>query len=285
MAPVVTPPVRISAPTPPPTRYGLFNVADIVPFTDPKQHFGGMLYDSDGCGTSRGWPIACDEAVPGSPKQFDANTAETSVKPFVVYTGLGPCGSAGYSYDYLVEKLRRRMAAAEQSGVEEAFYTGALNGTTLGNVPILAGGAGVTVLTAAANLTAAVGALEEYAGDTYGYQPVIHAPAFVAAYAGAQRLIRAEGNIAPSGRLQTYLGSAWSFGAGYKNTSPTGTAATAGHAWLYVTGKVTLWQNPNVFVSPVEAALNRANNQYNLLAEREWAASFDCFVAAIDVTL
>jgi hypothetical protein len=284
MAPVVTPPVRVSAPPPGDHRYGIFNVADVVPFTDDHQHYGGLLYDAAGCGTARGWPIACDVATPGTPKTFDNNTAETSVKPFAVYTSL-LCGTAGYTAEYLEDKVRMRLAAVEQQGVEEAFSSGLLNGTTLGNTPVLAGGGGVTVLTAAGSLKLAVAALEEFAGDNYGYVPVIHAPASVAAHAGANGLIRAQGDIPANGVLKTYLGSRWSFGSGYTNTSPVGVAAAAGHAWLYVTGRVTLWQNTNVFVSPAKQSANRAVNQYNLIAEREWAASFDCFVAAIDVTL
>lgn len=284
MAPVVTPPVRVSAPTPPPRRYGIFNVADVIPFTDPHQHFGGMVYDSEGCGTAHGWPVVCDESTPGAPKVFDANTGETTVKPFVVYTSIN-CGSAGYSYDYLTDKIRKRLAAVEQQGVEEAFTTAALASTTLNNVPVLQGGGGVTVLTAAGSLKLAVAAIEDWAYDRYGYAATIHAPMQVAAHAGANGLVRANGNIPANGILQTYAGSYWSFGSGYANKSPTGVDAAAGHAWLYVTGKVTLWQNPDVFVSPVESALNRANNQYNLLAEREWAASYDCILAAIDVTL
>lgn len=281
MAPVVTPPVRINAPTPPPRRYGIFNVADIIPFTDPHQHYGGLTYDAMGCGTARGWSVACDEATPGSPKVFDANDSETSVKPFSVYTSIN-CGSAGYSYDYLAEKVRMRTAASEQQGVEQAFSSGAISSVTLANTPILAAGGGVTVLTAAASLKLGIAALEDWIYDRYGYEAVIHATSGVMAHLGSNQLVRepVQGQV-----IRTYLGTMVSAGAGYANTSPVGVAAAAGHAWLYVTGKVTLWQNPNVFVSPIESALNRANNQYNLLAEREWAASFDCAVAAIDVTL
>jgi hypothetical protein len=284
MAPVVTPPVYISAPTPPPRRYGIFNVADVVPFTDPKQHFGGMTYDAQGCGTAHGWPIACDETAPSTPKVFDANTAETSIKPFVVYTSIN-CASGGYTYEYLTNKVRMRLAAVEQTGVEEALTTSALNTVTLGNTPVLQGGGGITVLTAAGSPKVAIAALEEWGYDRYGYALTIHAPIGAAAHLGAAGLIRANGNIPETGKLQTYAGSYLSLGAGYANKSPTGTDAASGHQWWYVTGKVTLWQNPNVFVPPVEAALNRSNNQYNVLAEREWAASFDCLIAAIDVTL
>jgi hypothetical protein len=284
VAPVVTPPVRISAPSPGALRYGIFNVSDVVPFTDSHQHFAGMTYDAQGCGTARGWPIVCDAETPAVPKTFDPNTGETVVKPFAVYTSL-LCGTAGYTAEYLEDKVRMRLAATEQGAVEAAFSSGVLNGTTLGNTPILAAGGGVTVLTAAASLKAGVAALEEYAGDNYGYRPVIHAPAYVAAHAGSNGLIRESLTSTDAQPLRTFLGSLWSFGAGYSNTSPTGTAVVAGHAWLYVTGRVTLWQNTSVFVSPAKQTANRVVNQYNLIAEREWAASYDCFVAAIDVTL
>lgn len=281
MAPVVTPPVRISAPSPGARRYGIFNVADLVPFTDPHQHFAGMTYDAQGCGTARGWPIVCDAETPAVPKSFDGNTAETTVKPFAVYTSL-LCGTAGYTAEYLEDKVRMRLAAVEQSGVEEAFHSGSLNGVALGNAPVLQGGGGVTVLTGGGSVHNAIGVLEAHAAENYGYTATIHAPMIVAAHASQQSVIRAP--LTAGAPLTTYAGTLLSFG-NYPNESPTGVAAAAGHAWLYVTGKVTLWQNTNVFVSPAKQTANRVVNQYNLIAEREWAASFDCFVAAIDVTL
>lgn len=277
------PATTVTVPAPGELRYGIFAAARGPLDMDPRVGIAGATYDSDGCGTPRGYQADCD-ATPAT-KQFDTNTGEQTVLPFIVYASIN-CGSAGYAPDYLDAKVRRKLLAVEQHAVEQALSSGEIGGVALGNSPTFRNGGAPdggnpTVLTAAANLTAAVAALEEHAGDNYGYVPVIHAPASLAAHFGAVPLIRDGG----TGPFKTRLGTLVSFGAGYANTSPAGVAAAAGHAWLYITGQVTLWRAAEVFTAPTRQVLDRTLNQYNLIAERAWAATYDCFVAAIDVTL
>ena len=274
------PPNAIPAPDPGPLRYGLFQVATGPLELSDRARQSGVLWDPSGCGAARGYPAECDVTPPS--KTFDANTPEQDALPFVVYATIN-CGSAGYTTDYLQAKVRRKLTAVEQTGVEEAVWSGAIGGSgALANKPTIIGAtAGFhTNLGTAADLPTGISMLEDYASFAYGYVPTIHAEARVAAFMDELRLVHKDGPL-----LRTALGSKLAFGGGYPGTSPAGVAAVAGHAWLYVTGQVTLWRASDVFVAPPEQVLDRALNQYNLIAEREWLAAIDCFVAAVDVTL
>lgn len=261
-------------------RYGLFAIARTITM-DSRVRVSGATYDSDGCGTPRGYPADC-VGSPGT-KTFDANQAEQPILPFVVYASL-VCGTAGYTSEYLEAKARRKLEAVEQSGVEQALWAGAINAVTLGNTPTFQNGGSPTggnptILTAATTPKAGIAALEDYAALNYGYTPVIHATAGVSAHLAASNLICWEDGIA-----YTMRGTPVSLGA-YPGTSNAGAAPAAGHAWLFITGQITLWKDPSVFVAPAKETLNRTTNQYNLIAERTWAASYDCLIAGIDVTL
>lgn len=278
------PPNLAQLPGPGELRYGLFTAARGPLDLPSRAGIAGLTYESEGCGTPRGYQTDCDE-TPGS-KTFDANVAEQGVLPFGVYATVN-CGTAGYRPDYLEAKARRKLLAVEQHGVEQALWSGAIGGVALGNKPTfqdnnaIGTGDDPVVLAAAATLTAGIAALEEYATDNYGYVPVLHAEARLAAQFGSIPLIRDSGN----GAFRTRLGTLVSFGGGYPGTSNAGAAAVAGHAWLAITGQVTLWRDPEIFVAPAVDTMNRTLNQYNVLAERTWAATYDCFVAMIDVTL
>lgn len=271
------PPNVIQAPDPGPLRYGLFNVAT-GPLDMPNRvRQAGITYDPVGCGTSRAYPADCTGSPPT--KTFDPNTGESTALPFVVYSTI-VCGSAGYTSDYLEAKVRRKLLATEQAGVEEALWSGAV-GTSgaLANTPTFQGG-GTTILTAAAGLHTAIGNLEDYAAANYGFEPVLHMETRLAERVGLGGAIRRDGNI-----LRTPLGTPISFGGGYPGTSPAAAAPAAGHAWIYITGHVTLWRAPDVFVAPAREVFDRSLNQYKLIAEREWLVAVDCFTAAIDVDL
>jgi hypothetical protein len=266
----------IAAPEPGPLRYGIFNVATGPLSMPSRAGVAGVTYDPVGCGTARGYPAECDDTPPT--KVFDPNVGEQETKPFVVYSSL-VCGAAGYTPGYLASKVRRRLMAVEQHGVEEAVWSGAIGGVTLGNLPTFQGG-GVQILTATAGLNTAIGLLEDYAGSVYGYEPVLHVEARLAQRLGAQGGVRQDGAL-----KRTTMGTPIVFGSGYPGTSPAGVAAVANHAWIYITGRVTLWRADDIFIPQREAVMNKTTNQISLIAEREWMAAIDCFVAAIDVDL
>jgi hypothetical protein len=274
----------LQVPAPGNLRYGLFSVARGPLELPDRVRVTGASYDSDGCGQPRGWPADCAPSPTPDPKTIDPNIGEQELLPFVVYASL-VCGTAGYTRDYLESKVRRKLLAVEQSAVEQALWSGVINGVTLGNKPTfqdnnaIGTGNDPVVLTAAATPRAAISALEQYATDNYGYEPVIHVETRVVAHLAAAGLIREGGQP-----YRTHAGTLLSCGD-YPGTSNVGAAAAAGHAWMAITGQVTLWRDPEIFVPDLAQVMARTTNQMNALAERVWAATYDCFVAMIDVTL
>jgi len=116
-------------------------------------------------------------------------------------------------------------------------------------------------------------------GVSYGYQAYIHAPSGIAAYAGDAHLVEddRDGN-GPFKR--TPLGSIWVFGGGYNGAAPGEADQTPGVDFIYVTGQVTVWRDPDVQTPPERQTFNRSQNQWMGLAERTYVVGFDCHVAA-----
>jgi hypothetical protein len=192
-------------------------------------------------------------------KTFDPNETPITREPFVIYSSLA-CGSAGKTSADLETKVRRRLANGEQSVAEAGMATILATGAT----PLVA--PGVT-------LTDVVGELEQwlYGTDTtapadaqYGNVGYLHASPRIAAHAMDADLIVPDGPL-----LRTRMGTIWVFGGGYPDDGT-----------IYISGNVTVWRAPDVFVSPPQQILNLATNQYHLIAEREYAVSYDCVAAS-----
>jgi hypothetical protein len=77
-----------------------------------------------------------------------------------------------------------------------------------------------------------------------------------------------------------------SFG-NYAGTGPTGQVPAAGDTWIYITGQVAVWRTPDseLFVPSMGQIINRSTNVLNIVMEREYVVSYDCYIAAVQVTL
>lgn len=303
----LTPPTRLPValqPRPEPMRYGLFRVAPPQALseaalvdsgiTDPnfRDHaFGsGFYYDPIGCGRSRLYPVECPDEEPPPEKEFDDNSPEIPVLPFVVYSTL-VCGMPS-AVRYYTDKNIERLHATEQEAVEDALWTGAA-----GNGPWLADPAGpygapvdVGAGGSFADIVDAVSALEQYAYGTarYGFHATLHAQTAVHAYAAADHLIEtaqhgfsaAWGVSANDTALRTPLGTKWVFGGGYPGTGPAGAAPDPGQTYIWITGLVSVWRD-DVWLpgEPLRTQFDRSLNELRLIAERRYLATFDCFSA------
>lgn len=274
-------------PQPGPLRYGLFNVAPPQTLQgtpdDPNlpdhAYGGGLVYDQAGCGVAFNYEINCETPVA---KTFSENNAEVEVLPWNVYASL-QCGVFGYRPDYLEEKTNLRLFANEQHAVEEAFWTG-----SAGNLPRLDDPVGATDVGAAgsfASIVDAVAALEAFAYDNYGYHAVLHANTAVHAYAASEHLVAAATEFGPvwgassnDPTLRTPLGTKWVFGGGYPGTGPDGLAPAAGQTYIWVTGNVAVWRQPT-FTPSLWETFDRNLNQWMVLSERGYLATYDCFHA------
>lgn len=253
---VITPPLVIPAPEPRGLRYGLFSTANGPNYLPPHGAAGGLTYDPVSCGIAHWYDTPCHGDVRYG-KIFDDNNEWINADPFVAYASL-KCGSAGTNSADLMAKVQRRLANGEQTIAEFGLATALAAGAT----PIVA-----PVMT---SLTTVVSELEQwlYGIATAGYGNVgyLHAPPRVQAYAADADLLVPDGAM-----LRTRMGTIWVFGGGYPDDG-----------MIYISGQVTVWRSRDVFVSPPESALNLSTNEYRVLAEREYAVSYDCVAASAE---
>ena len=269
-------PVLIDPPPPPPRPYGLFDVAlGPMPFPREEGQGGGVLYVPDVCTDSTFlYAINCP-AVSGT-KSFTGIENPVSGAPFAViatYT----CGAIGFSWEEAERRVRTRMALHEQRRVEQRFWQGF--GGAFGTLPGLLRGA--TDLGTAGCVTEAIEVLEQALADNAVIGGMIHARPGMNAHLSTSFLVREAAN----GRgVVTGLGTPYVFGQGYDGTGPAGEATSTNDEYMYATGRVLLWQDPEVFVPPAGQVLNKTTNQLSLVAERVYAVAIECGAWAVKVT-
>lgn len=292
----------VPAPVPQAERYRLLTVANgpIETYTEvrvdrvtgartevqvPVRVYGGVTYEPTFCGVTHDYPVVCgpDDSPGESPSEFekifDPLGAFPEAEPFVVYSTL-QCGSTGHPdmAAWMREKTLLRFAAGEPSGVER-------------NVARLLAASGAPTLTVPdpTSIVSVLGTLEQWLygvqdmltdtgsteGIQYNFRGYIHATPRVAAYAGDAHLVEQAGAY-----KLTPLGSVWVFGGGYSGALPGTVEADPGVDAIYATGQVTIWRDQDILMPDLEQTFDRATNQWRGLAERAYAVSFDCGVAA-----
>ena len=276
----IIPGLVVPAPEPLEERYGLFTAA-LGPVELPTHgRAGGVSYESVACGTARAYPIGCYDGqveVPEGGKTGEPNNATVEASPFIAIATL-ECGALGFTGTEFEAKVRRRLENGEQGAVEAALWTGlGLDGDGL-EISSLSDTAEDVSAADEVSITGVVAALEDYAYRDQGYGSVayIHAPVSVAAWAAEAGLIVPDGT-GRGARKRTPYGSVWVFGGGYPGTGEDGAAAPAGGAFIHITGQTTVWRSNDMHVFPADQTMNRTTNQRLLVAEREYAVSFDCF--------
>lgn len=248
---VIMPPQLVAAPPPRGLRYGLFT-AGIGPLDLPAPNglAGGVTYDPQTCGHTHEWPVECPPGDAGE-KVFDPGDDWVTALPFVVYATY-VCGAASYTAQELEAKVRRRLANGEQTSAERLFSQGLLPLATLQPAP------------EPDSITSVFGELEQwlYGDMQYGQVGMIHAPARASAYAAERYQLVKDGVL-----WRTPMGTVVSFGGGYPD------------GLVFITGQTTVWRAADVHVPSPDQTFDRENNQWNLLAEREYAVGYDCLAA------
>lgn len=262
------PPVLISAPPPPPRAYGLFDVAlGPMPFPVPEAAGGGIQYVPDTCVSDYLlYSVNCPP-VSGS-KTFFGIDAPVSGAPFSVITSY-TCGSIGFSFTEVENRLRTRMALREQTAVEQRVWAGWNNSNGLGVMPGLF--ANAVNLGASSCLTQAVGLLEQALSDNGVVGGIIHARPMLAGYMAARHLVE----HGPGRILRTIYGTPVVFGDGYPGTDPAGGGVTNTSEVMYATGRIMLWSG-DTYVPPIPETMNRSTNQITALAEKPYVAAMEC---------
>lgn len=269
----LVPPYLADAPPVPPRQYGLFDVAlGPMPFPVPEAVGGGVIYVPDTCEDDV-FLIAMDcPAITGT-KTFSGVETPVSGAPFVVMTSY-TCGSIGFSFEEIEQRLRTRMALREQRAVEKRLWSGSTG--VLGTITGLF--ANAQVVGAAACVTEAVEMLEQQAADVGLVAPIIHARPGMAAHMSQAHQTEQVGR-----QKQTYLGTPIVFGQGYSGVGPTGQSVDTNTEWMYLSGRVLIWAG-DTQVSNVGWGLNRTTNQITAWAEKPYAVAVECGVWAVSVT-
>ena len=267
-----------------PLRYGLFQAA-IGPFDLPVHgRNGGVHYETALCGEGFGYEVECISAQNSKAAAWTENGVTTVTGlPFIVFATM-QCGTVGYTFEEERGLVLERLKGVEQSVVEEVFST-----STFGQGPGLVAADGITTVTGAGD--SVVNVLSElerarycgFTGNTAQYGPpgILHVAIPVFNELKSQHVLEFDGT-----RWRTPMGTVVSAGC-YANNDPAGAAPADGVFWMYLTGQTTIWRTPDseVQIAPVEGSLDRATNQYLMLAEREYVVTYECGGFAKAVTL
>ena len=274
----IAPPTLIPQPPLPPRPYGLFDVAlGPMPFPEEAAQVGGVEYVPDTCTDEVYlYDLTCPP-VTGS-KTFNVLETAVSGSPFAVITTY-TCGSIGFSWDEIQNRVRTRMSLREQRAVERRVWQGQTSAQ--GQGPILGLFRNATSLGTAGCVTEAMELLEQALADNGVVGGIIHARPGMAPHLEQAHQIQYANN---GRRLQTCLGTPFCFGQGYDGTGPAGQATTTNTEWMYASGRVLIWQGSEVMVSPIGQSMDRSLNQLYATAERFYAAVIECGVWAVEVT-
>lgn len=236
---------------------------------------GEGLFESFNCLTFGAQPVFCGTNT----KTLDQTPNWVDGVRFGAYGGM-TCRTVGLD----VAKAEREAEAAFLAGESIAVEAGVMEYLFVenDNTATLPGewAAPVDLTPAGGAVSPALGLalLEGYAPAHYTGEPVLHLPRSVAALLSQSEALVFDGNA-----LRTKLGASVAAGGGYDdpNTGPTGAAAAAGEKWLYATGGVKVSRSETI----VRSTLAHEANDAVLLIERGYVVAYDCFAAAIRVTM
>jgi hypothetical protein len=273
----LTGPVYVPAPNPLLPRYGLFQVATGPLDLPINARSGGLQYEISTCTLPKEYEVECQETH--NTKVITSGVTVVTGAPFIVYSAI-QCDTVGlvnWGQDRVQRFLYDQLVAGEQATVESIFSQG-----LAGQLPSLQG---ATNLGTAVGPVQAIAKLESWLYARYGLKGVIHAPVYAAPYLSGSHAIDREGDYG-SEEWYTDMRTCVSLG-NYANVGPTGSAAAAGEAWIYITGAVAIWRTPDndLFVPPMGQVINRSTNVLTIVMEREYIVTYDCFAAAVLTTL
>lgn len=236
-----------------PARGGLLPAANVIRDEADVAAYHGVSYEGLPCGMSREIP------APGTDKIFDQYQSQEGVL-FGVYRGLETPLLLGTPD---TTDAKTVFEGGETVAVEKAVQRLLLNPLAEDLTP--------TPGTPVKNLKSALGILQQYAGERYTGLPLLHANRHITE-------LLTEMVVDPATFVQhTRQGTPLANGSGYGQTGPDGAEAPEGAGWLYISGQINIWSGE---VNLIEATNHQENRNY-VLAEAVYAATVECFVAAI----
>lgn len=243
---------------------------EVVTDNDPHA-FNGTQMVSLSCADSNPWydcpPDGSGLVNPPTGKVFD-RPKQCTFEPVTVYAGV-ECSTFGLTYDEGRTRALDQLRQGEQRTLEQFFLKRFLATATTTDLTPAAG---------ALHIAQGVGALETWLAQNYGGQGVIHAPIGTAALLSMNTLVDfATEQSCPS----TLAGNGIVLGAGYAdNLGPSGAAAPAGEAWLYITPPMRIRRDQPFLVELSAQGVRTSTNDRRTLAETTFVAEVSCCEAA-----
>lgn len=246
--------ITIDAPAREPMRGGLLSVANVVDSIPAGAAYHGIRFQADPCGHNRVVP------VDNTDKVFD-QTVLVESEQFSLYRGVEDALLLGADAQ---DRATRLYRASESYGVEAKVQELLLNPLAVDLTP--------TPGTPVTNPKLALGLLEQYAADNYPGLPMIHGNRL------AVSLIP-DMSAGAGGKLHTVHMTPIVNGGGYGPDGPDSLTAGEGEGWLYATGNLTIWRDPEI--GPPEGVNDLKGNRSLGLTERQYVVTVECFVAAV----
>lgn len=199
------------------------------------------------------------QLIPETGDKSFAKSENGTAQAFTVYTGYEGSLLFQNGQDY-TSQLEESHKNGSSHAVESALQTLILNPQATDLTPVPA--------TAVTNGRLAAGLLEQWIAENTRTRPVIHTNRLGAA------LLR-DLKVEADWILHTKQGTPVANGSGYSATGPT--VATAGQAWVYITGQVSIWKSE---METVEAPEPFSNRKY-ILVETDYLISIEGPVGAL----
>jgi hypothetical protein len=290
---VLTPmagPVFVDQPAVGNIRYGLFSAAN-GPFDMPAHgDIGGVTYLQEHCGQAHLLAAAsCSTPTVAAGSALDGCDAAAVGLPYQVVAGL-KVSAFPYDAAEVERRARVRLNDNAQFIAEQAFWGGNADVQPALQRPEL-NGSGILDITPTPGTPVTIeyglGRLED-ALAAYSYPGIIHARPLLTPYLVERQMMPLPQQGKPiTGKQYTPMGNVWSFGRGYSGNKPDNdaTAPAAGTAYIVATGAVTVWRDPNVYVTPPERSFDRSGNAWQTVAQQAYATTIDCVAFYVLVEL
>lgn len=279
---------RLGAAQPVASQYGILSPATTVFYETTEDWIAGYEYETSDASAKVEIASIFGNPDPQSYVAIDSEEGDTFHRyyPFNIQASV-KSSTFGVTLEEVQKSADKALEVVTPKAIEHEFWNGTLakklskdnenrylaNSVATDVTPVA--GTGVKVRYGQALLEKALGEA------TIGSQGLLHAPLDLASAMKVEDV---------DGALTTNLGTKVVAGAGYSNTGPDGTAAPAGHAWMYATGPLTVHVSklptivPEVFSQAVDHGKNTVEFFVDRSASVTWSTS-NLYAVLVDLTL
>lgn len=264
--------VALDGPPPVRPRYGLMDVATVLPPSVDPHWMNGGTFRGYPDGLPSGWAGCLGGGQSSAVKNGGAGNSMPTFGPVTIYLPVECTAFDSRPDDEFRQRALMVFEAREGWAVERELSQGEWQPLN----PFLANSDADVLAAAAVSPVEGLALLEQAIGDT-AQAGVIHAdPATATAWAAAS-LVARDGNV-----LRTMLGTPVAVGGGYSGAQPDGEAAPgAAEGWAFASGQVVIRRDADEIIpSTFVEAFDRHTNTVTEYAERTYLINWDVSLQA-----